>query len=40
MYLCFGRHVIVEALKSDSLAKTMIPLTDEIILYNEAIGAF
>jgi hypothetical protein len=39
MYLCFGRHVIAEALKSGSLAKTVIPLKDEITLYNETIGA-
>jgi hypothetical protein len=39
MYLRFGRRVIVEALKSDSLAKIPIPLNEDIMLYHEAVGA-
>ena len=39
MYLRFGRRVIVEALKSDSLAKIAIPSNEDIMLYQEAIGA-
>ncbi len=39
MYLRFGRRVIIEALKSDSLAKIAIPLNEEIALYKEAAGA-
>jgi hypothetical protein len=39
MYLRFGRRVIVEALKSDPLAKIAIPSNEEIALYKEAIGA-
>jgi len=31
MYLRFGRRVIVEALKSDSLAKIVIPLNEDIV---------
>ena len=38
MYLLFGRHVIIEALKSDSLAKIVIPPNNEIMSYKEAIG--
>jgi hypothetical protein len=39
MYLHFGRHVIVEALKSDSLAKIAIPSNKDITSYKEAVGA-
>ena len=39
MYLRFGRRVIVEALKSDPLAKIAIPSNEEIALYKEVIGA-
>ena len=39
MYLRFGHRVIIEALKSDSLAKIAIPLNEEIASYKEAIGA-
>ena len=39
MYLRFGRRVIVEALKSDPLAKIAIPSNEEITSYKEAVGA-
>jgi hypothetical protein len=39
MYLRFGRRVIVEALKSDPLAKIAIPSNEEIASYKEAVGA-
>jgi hypothetical protein len=38
MYLRFGRRVIVEALKSDSLAKIAIPSNEIIVSYQEAVG--
>jgi hypothetical protein len=39
MYLRFGLRVIVEALKSDSLAKIAIPSNEDIMSYQEAVGA-
>jgi len=39
MYLRFGRRVIIEALKSDSLAKIAIPSNEDIASYKEAVGA-
>ena len=39
MYLRFGRRIIVEALKSDSLAKIAIPSNEKIPPYTEAVGA-
>ena len=39
MYLLFGRCMIVEALKSDSLAKIAIPLNEDIASYKDAVGA-
>jgi hypothetical protein len=39
VYLRFGHRVIVEALKSDSLAKIAIPSNEEIASYKEAVGA-
>jgi hypothetical protein len=39
MYLRFGRRVIVDALKSDSLAKIAIPLNKDIMSYQVAVGA-
>jgi hypothetical protein len=39
MYLRFGRRVIVDALKSDSLAKIAIPLNEDIMSYQVAVGA-
>jgi len=39
MYLRFGRRVIVEALKSDPLARIAIPSNEEIASYKEAVGA-
>ena len=39
MYLCYGRRVIVEALKSDSLAKIAISSNEDIASYQEAVGA-
>ena len=39
MYLCYGCRVIVEAMKSDSLAKIAIPSNEDIASYQEAIGA-
>jgi hypothetical protein len=37
MNLCFCHHLIVEALKSDSLAKLVIPSNEEITTYKEAV---
>jgi len=39
MYLRIGRRVIVEALKSDSLAKIAISSNEDIVSYQEAVGA-
>jgi hypothetical protein len=39
MYLRFGRHVIVEALKSDALAMIAIPSEEITVSYQEAVGA-
>jgi len=39
MYLRFGHPMIVEALKSDSLAKIAIPLNEDIASYKDAVGA-
>jgi len=39
MYLRFGRRMIVEVLKSDSLAKIAIPLNEDIATYKDAVGA-
>jgi hypothetical protein len=39
MYLRFGRRVIVEALKSDSVTKIAIPSNEEIASHKEAVGA-
>ena len=39
MYLRLGRHTIVEALKSDSLAKIAIPSNEDIESYKETIDA-
>jgi hypothetical protein len=39
MYLRFGRRMIVEALKSDSLAKIAILSNEKIASYKEAVGA-
>jgi len=39
IYLRFGRRVIVEALKSDSLTKIAIPSNEDIASYKEAVGA-
>jgi hypothetical protein len=38
MYLWFGCHIIVEALKNDSLAKICIPSAEDIAVYKQAIG--
>ena len=39
MYLRFGRRMIVEGLKSDSLAKIASPLNKDIAMYKDAVGA-
>jgi hypothetical protein len=39
MYLRFGRRMIVEALKNDSVAKIAIPSNEEIASHKEAVGA-
>ena len=39
MYLCYGCRVIVEAMKSDSLAKIAIPSNEDIESYKETIDA-
>jgi len=38
MYLRFGRRVIVEALKCDSLTQIVIPSNEKIASYKEAVG--
>jgi hypothetical protein len=39
MYLRFGRRIIIEALKNNSLSKITIPGSEDIVVYQQAVGA-